>query len=148
MPFVNEYISPEDAARYHLAEIDASCRSGGISRQWTIDREQDIYLRILSRGLEAETKHEGVWSFHWKGTLVTVRLDLLDGKGKPGEPGWSHWLLVRLNGTSGLPPALGPYKRSVIESLKQALLAYKDAGVLSGNTDYTVTLDIGRECVL
>ncbi|AWH32968.1 MULTISPECIES: hypothetical protein [Stenotrophomonas] len=148
MPFVNEYISPEDAARYHLAEIDASFRSGGISRQWTIDREQDIYLRILSRGLEAETKHESVWSFYWKGTLLTLRLDLLNGNGKPGEPGWSHWLLVRLNGTNGLPPTLGPYKQSIKESLRQALVAYKDAGVLSGNTDYTITLDVSDECAL
>ena len=88
MPFVNEYISPEDAAKYHLAEIDANFHGGNISRQWTIDRERDIYLRNLSRGREEETRHESLWTFYWKGTPLTVRLDLLEVAGNPGgRPG-------------------------------------------------------------
>lgn len=80
--FVNEYITPEDAEKYHLAEIDAQFRGGSESRDWTIDRERDIYLRNLSWEREEEARYEGYWTFYWKGTPPTVRLDLLDATGK------------------------------------------------------------------
>ena len=147
MPFVNEYISPEDAAKYHLAEIDAKFNGGNISRQWTIDRERDMYLRNLSWGREEESRHEGVWTLYWKGTPLTLRLDLLGGGGKPGNPGWSHWRLIYLNGSNGLPSTLQDHRQMILDHLKEALLAYKDGGVFSVNTDYAVTLDFAEECM-
>jgi hypothetical protein len=146
--FVNEFIATEDAEKYRLDEIDAKFNGGNISRQWTIDRERDIYLRNLSHGREEEARHQGLWTLYWKGKLLTVRLDLMGGDGKPGDPGWSHWLLVRFNGTNGLPPALKGHRQSVLDDLKQALLAYKDGGVFSLNTDYSVTLELAEECIL
>lgn len=148
MPFVNEYISPEDAEKYALAEIDAQLRAGGISRQWTIDRERDIYLRIVSRGREMEDRHESLWSFYWKGTVLTIRLALIAGDGRPGEPGMSHWRLKFLNGSRGLPPALQPYRTDILKDLEQALCAYKDGGIFSVNTDYSVLLDLDKGCLL
>jgi hypothetical protein len=76
-----------------LAEIDANFRGGNESRDWTIDRERDIYLRNLAIGREEEFRHQGYWTLYWKGTALTIRLDLLAGKGRPGQPGWSHWRL-------------------------------------------------------
>lgn len=148
MAFVNEYITPEDAEKYRLAEIDAKFVGGNKSRDWTIDRERDIYLRNVSMGRDEDTKHEGLWTFYWNGTLLTLRLDLLGGKGKAGDPGWSHWRLVRLNGTNGVPTALKGHRQSILDDLKQALLTYKDGGVFSLNTDYSVTLELAEECIL
>ena len=148
MPFVNEYITPEDAEKYHLAEIDAKFIGGNKSRDWTIDRERDIYLRNVAMGRDEDTKHESLWTFYWKGTPLTVRLDLLGGEGKPGDPGWSHWRLVFLNGSNGLPQALKEHRQSVLDDLKQTLLAYKDGGVFSLNTDYFVILELAEGCVL
>ena len=148
MPFINEYISREDAAKYHLAEIDAKFKGGNESQDWTIDRERDIYLRNLAIGREEEFRHQGYWTFYWKGTALTIRLDLLGGKGRPGQPGWSYWRLAFLNGSNGFPPALREHKQAILDDLKEALLAHKDGGVFSVNTDYAVTLDFGEECVL
>ena len=51
MAFVNEFIPPEDVEKYHLSEIDKRFVVGGTSsRQWTIDRRRDVYLRNVARG--------------------------------------------------------------------------------------------------
>ena len=148
MPFVNEYISPEDAEKYTLAEIDVQLRAGGISQQWTIDRERDIYLRIVSRGREEEDRHESLWSFYWKGTPLLLRLDLLDAGGKAGSMGWSRWQLVYLNGSKGLPAAMKPNQQRILDDLKEALTTYKDSGILARCTDYTVLLELAEDCIL
>lgn len=148
MPFVNEYITPEDEEKYHLAEIDADFNGGNRSRQWTIDREHDVYLRNLARGREEENRHESTWTFYWRGTPLTLRLALLDAWGKAGEPGGGHWRLIFLNGSNGLPLALKGDRHAILDHLKQALMAYKDGGVFSLKTSYSVILDLAEECVL
>ena len=152
MAFVNEFISAEDVEKYGLKTIDEKFIVGGTnSRQWTIDRERDIYLRCVARGggAEPEIRNQTKWTFYWRGTPLTLRLDLLEGRGEGGEAGWSHWRLVWLNGSSGLPEHLHPQKAQILEDLEEALTAYQGAGVYSADyTDYSVTLDIAEECVL
>ena len=47
MAFVNEFISAEDVAKYGLKAIDEQFKSNGTnSRDWTIDRERDIYCAM------------------------------------------------------------------------------------------------------
>ena len=114
MPFVNEFIPEADVETYGLKEIDRHFIIGGTNaRDWTIDRERDIYLRnvALGAGGEPEIRNQTKWTFYWHGDLLTLRLDLLDGKGGRGEPGWSHWKLVRLNGSSGLPAHLEEHEK-------------------------------------
>lgn len=146
MSFINEYISPEDYEKYRLSEVDDRF-GGAASEQWTIDRNRAIYLRVVHRGRE-EFCSQTTWSFYWKGTLLTLRLDLLDHRGARGEPGWSHWELVRLNGSHGLPENLKEEKDLVLKDLQEALTTYKGFGVFSKNTDYSITLDIAGECQL
>lgn len=148
MPYVNEYISPQDAAKYRLAEIDAKYRSGGISGQWTVDHERDIHLRLMARGREPETKHESLWSFYWRGALLTLQMELLKVTAEPGGPAWLHWRLVRLNGSNGMPPALKKNQAEILEDLHTALVAHGDGGVFSISSECSVTLDFGDECVL
>lgn len=151
MAFVNEFIPPEDVEKYHLAEIDKRFVVGGTNaRDWTIDRERDIYLRNVANGGggDPDIRNQTTWTLYWRGDLLVLRLDLLDGHGGRGEPGWSHWLLVRLRGSSGLPAHLKAQKEQILDILKEALVAYKDFGVYSTNTDYSVTLDIAEGCTL
>ncbi|MDO5611033.1 MAG: hypothetical protein Q4G62_09750 [Pseudomonadota bacterium] len=148
MAFVNEFIPAEDVEKYRLKEIDKHFIVGGTNaRDWTIDRERDIYLRNVANGRE-DWRNQTEWTFYWRGDELTLRLDLMGGRGGRGEPGWSHWKLVWLNGSYGLPEHLKAHKEEVLETLEEALLAYKDFGVFSSNTDYSVTLDIAEECVL
>jgi hypothetical protein len=151
MTFINEFTSPEDVEKYGLKQIDKKFEFGTVSaRDWTIDRDRDIYLRnvAVAGGSDIEVRNQHKWTFYWKGHELTLRLDLLEGSGERGEPGWSHWRLVWLNGSNGLPESLKLHRREILADLKEALLAYKDGGAYSSNTDYSVTLDIDSECEL
>jgi hypothetical protein len=153
MTFINEFTSPEDVEKYGLKQIDKKYEFGTVSaRDWTIDRERNIYLRNVARGAgsEIEVRNQHTFTFYWKGHELTLRLDLLEGSGGRGEPGWSHWrlVLVWFNGGNGLPDPLKPHMREILADLKEALIAYKDFGAYSTNTDYSVTLDIDSECEL
>ncbi|AWV07558.1 hypothetical protein [Marilutibacter maris] len=149
MAFVNEFIPEADVEKYGLKEIDQHFIIGGTNaRDWTIDRERDIYLRNVANGRE-EFRSQTEWTFYWHGAELTLRLYLLEGKGGRGEAGWSHWKLAMLNGTNGLPEHLKAQKAQILRDLKDALIAYRGAGVYSAAySDYSVTLDIGEECVL
>lgn len=149
MGFVNEFIPEEDVEKYQLAEIDKRFVVGGTNaRDWTIDRERDIYLRIVAVGRE-DWRNQTEWTLYWHGTLLTMRLDLMDGGGEPGEPGWSHWKLVWMSGSSGLPEHLKAHKAEILSDLKEALTTYRSAGVYSREWPaYRVVLELGEECVL
>ncbi|MBT2745711.1 MULTISPECIES: hypothetical protein [unclassified Lysobacter] len=152
MPFVNEFIPAEDIEKYRLKAINAKFVVGGTNaRDWTVDRDRDIYLRnvAMGAGAEPELRNQTTWTFYWHGELLTLRLDLLDATGGPGEPGWSFWKLVWLNGSNGLPKHLKELETQIIEDLKAALTVYQGAGVYSANyATYSITLEIGEECVL
>jgi hypothetical protein len=82
MPFVNEYIPAEDIEKYHLKEIDKKFIVGGTNaRDWTVDRERNIYLRNVANGggNEPEIRNQTTWSFFWHNELLTLRLDLVGG---------------------------------------------------------------------
>jgi hypothetical protein len=151
MPFVNEYIPAEDIEKYKLKEIDKKFIVGGTNaRDWTVDRERSMYLRnvAIGGGAEPEIRNQTKWSFFWHEELITLRLDLIKGGGGRGEPGWSHWKLVWLNGSNGLPEHLKAHKVQMLEDLKEALTAYKDFGAYSSNTDYHIIFEIDGECVI
>jgi hypothetical protein len=153
MAFVNEFISAEDVEKYGLKTIDQKFIVGGTNaRDWTIDREREIYLRnvAIGGGAEPEIRNQTKWTFYWRGTPLTLRLDLLDAGGEPGEPGWSHWKLVWVNGSYGLPENLKSCKVQILEDLRAALVACQGLGGVysAGYSDYSVTLDIAVECLL
>lgn len=151
MPFINEFISAEDAENYGLKAIDQTFIVGGTNaRDWTIDRERNIYLRNVAHGggTDPEVSNQMKWSFYWQGELLTLRLDLMDGGGARGEPGWSHWKLVMINGSQGLPEYLRTKRPQFIADLKEALIAYKDFGAYSSNTEYSIVFEIDADCVI
>lgn len=138
MAFVNEYIAEADIEKYGIKDINQRFVVGGTSaRDWTIDRERDIYLRNVANGRE-EFRYQSTWTFYWHGELLVVRLDLIEGRGKRGESGWSHYKLRHID----MPEHIQDKYSVIVDDLKEALTAYKDGGVFSTNTTYTVTLDI------
>lgn len=138
MTFVNEHISEEDVAKYGLEAIDKNFFVGATNaRDWTIDRERNMYLRNVSNGRE-EYRSQSGWSFFWHGEWIYLELTAIEGGGKRGGPGWSHWKLRSLE----LPEHLKSQRTEILADLKEALTAYKDGGVFAMCTDYTVTLDI------
>jgi hypothetical protein len=138
MAFVNEYISEEDVAKYGLEDIDKNFIVGGTnSRSWTIDRERNIYLRNVMRGREEHKSLSG-WTFFWHGQWIYLEMEVVDAGGKPGGAGWVHRRLCTIE----LPDQLKGQRAEILAALKEALIAYKDFGIYSVCTDYSVTLDI------
>ncbi|MDO8299395.1 hypothetical protein [Lacisediminimonas sp.] len=164
MPFVNEYIPPDDVKKYHIEEINKKVYLGfNHSRQWTIDRERDIYFRRVSRGRE-EFSAETTNTFYWKGRLIWLTLQGLNdeqerlaegerfGEGEPADPG-SRFLSFKLvhwseDGSGFISPELKARRAEIIRDLKQALEASKGGlGVFTSHPDRPnhVTLIVGKE---
>lgn len=86
MAFVNEYISPEDRERYQLAEFEKQFFTINPQDDWAIDREQNIFLRVIrpaTRGSEPgdpDARFEKDFHFHWKGYDYLVSTSRKDQK--------------------------------------------------------------------
>lgn len=144
MAFVNEYITPEDMEKFGLKEIDKKFFVGATNaRDWTIDREREIYLRNVTNGRE-ELRHISGWTFYWHGELLWLEIHTLSAKGERGGPCWARELLHSMQSFNSheLAAHLQPKREEILADLKQALLAYKDGGVFASCTDYTLTLEI------
>ena len=135
MTFVNEYVSEEDFKKYGFEEIDRCYGKSNARPDWTIDRENDVYLRWIVSG-EDEFKNQHDFIFYWKETLIFVRLRISNGK-VLGSRGWANWRLVIMN----LPEELQEKKPEIIADLKAALTVYKDFGVYSTLIEHTATFE-------
>lgn len=140
MAFVNEYISSQDSAAYGIKEIDKRYVVGGTSsQQWTIDRERNIYLRQVANGpREIDLFYQGVWTLWFDGELIEIGLDNLSSTGGLNQPCTSHMAVRYIK----LPARLEARRAEIIEVLREALMAYKDGGVYSGATEFSLTLDV------
>lgn len=138
MPFVNERIMPADVEKYRLGEIDKRFIVGGThARDWTIDRDRDIYLREVATGRE-EFASDSTWTLLWRGELIQVELTNISLSGPVGGVRHGHKRVTLL----GIPPHLRVHRDEIIADLREALTAYKDGGVYASATSYTLTLDV------
>jgi hypothetical protein len=90
----------------------------------------------------------------WHGHELWVETRREGAGGGRNEPGWSRKCVTSLGlmgervGMLGqkryLPPELEPHREEILKDLYDALLAYKDLGVLSSNTNYELTLDVAE----
>lgn len=132
MAFVNEYVPEEDIKKYGLDEINQCYgKSSDVRPDWTVDRERDIYLRWIVTG-EDEFRNQHDFTFYWKGTLIFVRLRVLNGR-LLGTRGWVTWRLVMIN----LPEELEEKRTEILADLKEALVVYKDHGIYSRMVEFT-----------
>jgi hypothetical protein len=136
--FVNEYISAEDRQAYGIEAIDQNFVTGGTnSRQWTIDRARDIYLRMVTRGRE-EVAHQSTWTLYWHGELIVVDLSLVATSiSSDRQSGSARYQLRRLR----LPPYLDEQRDEVMSDLRKALLAYKDGGVYAVASSFALVIE-------
>ncbi len=141
MTFINEYISDEDREKFDIDEIDKRFIVGGVyAGDWTINRDSNIYLRVVSRGRE-EMSHQSKWTLYWKGVLIELELDNISTSGRAGGDRHGHKLLRRIN----IPDQLEAKYEEIIEDLREALTVYKDGGVFSTAKKYSLTLDVMEE---
>jgi hypothetical protein len=148
MTFVNEYIPAEDIEKYEIKKIDDFFLKGHYQPTWTIDRERNIYLRYLKNGRE-EAAQDLEFYFYWQGHAIFLRVHV-DGGGKRGGPGWSHYSFLRMGRPEVhftvikeilLPDELKQHQAQIIADLKDALIAFKDFGVHSTRTESATTFD-------
>jgi len=150
MGFVAEYISAVDMAKHRIDEInelvEISWRT--YSDQWVIDHERGIYLRRIAHGRE-DLSTESAWSFYWNENLYWIFIELVDSSATGrNAPGWARKKVgsVRLlnDRREKLPPALLELRNEMLRDLEFALIAYKDGGVYSATTEYTLYLDVAE----
>ena len=154
MNFINEYISKSDMEKYQIKEIDQRVRRylRTNSDSWTIDRETETYLRCVAWGGE-ENIGESAWTFYWQGEMLWIELKILDTSSNGrNAPGWSRQIVKKLCLMGGdsdhLPERLAVHKYQILKDLEEALLAYKDGGVYSSTTTYTLTLEVAKGVLL
>lgn len=144
MAFVNEYIPKEDFEKYNFDELNKRPSKGGdFSRDWTIDREADVWLRKFyteSDHTDPTGGYTGIsaWDFFWKGTLITLEVMMLEVGGNRRQHCWSRKRLQKIN----IPSELENKRPKILKDLEAAFLAYKDGGVLASSTSYTLTFEI------
>ena len=138
MTFVNEYISAEEIKKYDLENINKRFIVGGTkARDWTIDRERNIYLRNVANGRE-EFSHQSTWTFYWHGELILLELDNISTSGVAGGDRCGNKKLRSIT----IPHHLEANYDEIIVDLKEALTVYKDGGVFATATAYTLILDV------
>lgn len=138
MAFANEYISADDRLKYELDSINAKFIVGGTNaRDWTIDRDRNIYLRVVSRGRE-EMASISTWTLFRDGDLIVFDLDIVGTTGGMGKPSSIHYKLLRLS----MPQHLEAQREEVLADLYEALMGYRDGGVYGTAPSFSLILDI------
>lgn len=136
MAFINENISDENRKKYNIDEINQKFHMGEISRDWTIDKERDIYIRIMHAGRE-EASHCSTWTLFWKNELIFFELENISTSEKPKGIMHGYLVITRLD----IPEHLLKDKKDIMDALVEAFTAYKDGGVYATATEYTVMLE-------
>ena len=138
MPFKNEYISAADQVKYDIARINALDAKSNYQPIWTVDRDKDVYLRLMRRNRDFDKKD---FTFYWKGTLTWIALSdegiLKDGR-QIGTR-WAQWPSTW--NVNRLPEALQPHYSAYIADLKAALTAHKVFGIEPDNVDHVAYFD-------
>ena len=146
MAYINEYIPEADLKKYNFAELNKRpSKGGGAARDWTIDREADIWLRHFyteSDHTELDGGYTGVsaWDFYWKGHLMLVEVKSAGTGGGDGKPLWQRKKLLSITIPSGLENA----RSQILKDLEAAFTAHRGAGVFGvpHDQEYSFTLEI------
>ena len=145
MAFVNEYIPEEDLEKYNFDELNKRPSKGGDqSRDWTIDRDADIWLRKFyteSDHTAADGGYTGVsaWDFYWKGTLMLLEVIGVESRGGGiGKPRWQRSKLLNIN----IPSELNDQRIQILKDLELAFNAHKGSGIFSTYSSYSFILEV------
>jgi len=125
MGFVNEYISEENIKKYHIADIDRQFFNSSFKPQWTIDKDKQVYLRLVGSGREEFATHK-TFSFYWQDALHVLRLEQRVLHSQDGSSSLHYEILNNPQEAAGHP--------TMLSLLKEALEVYQGGGVHSGPT--------------
>lgn len=81
MTFVNERTTDEDKKKIDFSAIsnnpygNPKFNPGHPPNRWTVDRERDVFLSVLSYPRNEEGPKEVYFLFYWKGLPLPIRLD-------------------------------------------------------------------------
>ena len=132
MVFVNEYISPEDRAKYGLDELDAQYQRRFFPMShgpdFTIDRES--YLRLIKIG--RETENEGsilYFGFYIDGNLYILKF-FIEEAGSLRAHACRKYTLLKTY------PDEHVDMENVYPFLKEALMAFRESGIFSKCTSF------------
>jgi hypothetical protein len=129
MPFVNEYIPEADYARYDLRRVcgehNLSERGHMYRRDWTVDRESNVFLIQVWSHREAEFNG---WALFWRGTWIFFELKVAETRTDKEKS--SFWARYALRGFS-VPAPLANAKEQIRSDLGRALSAYAGGGVFA-----------------
>lgn len=131
MAFVVEKVAEQEIDKYGMREINQKYRAGDSGYHWVIDRERNIFLRRVTTG-DRERPYLSYFTFSWKGTLIPIILEK-HGEGVRGGKGSTTWSWA--NGR--IPEQLMAQKDEILADLREALIAFKDAGIYSTIVDHT-----------
>lgn len=123
MEFVNERISDEDYEKYGMEEIDKHQVIGGTSsREWTICRENEVYIRLVAAG-RFEFSNLSRWSLFIHGCVLfvsvrTIKVDLQDGNL------FLHLEVVEVGGNTPMTETI----ESCLNVFQKAMVAHRYLG--------------------
>ena len=138
MAFINEYIPQEDLIKYDIEAFYVTYVVGGTRpRQWTIDREKNIYVIKVARGRE-EYFNQTTWVLYFENHLIEFFIDYLGEQESNVGATIERKKLRQIN----LPEQMRMRRDEIILVIREALTAYKDGGVLSQATEYTLSLEV------
>ena len=139
MAFINEYASEEDAKKYSLKEVfyKAGTRFGLNITDWTVEHAREMYL--FKVGIR-DRDDPGVKTFfiYWHGHLLDFDTRV------NGEGGYKvAYCLSYSNLNLRLPIELKALRNLIVADIKEALVVYQDAGILTRDTGMTVKCFFG-----
>ncbi len=139
MPFVNEIASEEDIVRYGLREQNQEFDwSPSSPIPWTIDREQNSYLRHM----KTDGRDEPVTSefiFNWHGHRVNITLETVSFVSRPKEYLEETRRLrysARRGGSVWLPQGVEPMRKEIVADFKRALVILDEASCAGHYKEY------------
>ena len=129
MAFINEYISEEDIEKYDLKKLIEKYKRYTYSPDiddidWTIDRENDIWLIFFGREHDPEMDHgftrEHIFVLYYKGHIIEARLWLEEDSSFniSTRPYIINWKLLVLAPSSLNEVDISLIKRILCDALK------------------------------
>lgn len=139
MAFVNERLSDSSYTELGFQSLDRSVAPLFISgshvkaRDWTVDRERDLYLRAFSnQGKEFDDSLWPGWTFSWKGNLLWFSRRVVESGGTRNAPQWARSYIRHLQ----IPSHLAEHRTEILSDIVEAFQVYAGGGVFSTATNY------------
>jgi len=137
MAFVNEYVSEEDVKKYDLESVWKKVTwDTPLQYVWTVDREQNAFLIAYASGRE-EFSNQIDFALCWDREIHTARLVKNNDRLNGIENLVTNWRLIGIDCAAGSMHS----KEEVLAILKDALSAYKLAGVAIPVKNHTAIFD-------